>query len=108
MQSAIQWFICVSSCNWSNAPWPPPRPVDGAGECPPAQGEVSAGSPFDSHLEPLPAASIQGLEIDLILDRYARYAWQVSEIGLFSQKRPSDKVLAPSRFGGGHALTPAT
>jgi len=31
--------------------------------------------------------------------------WTNSIIPLFAQKRPSDKVLAPARFGNGHELT---
>jgi len=32
--------------------------------------------------------------------------WTNSIVPLFAQKRPSDKVLAPTRCGNGHALTP--
>ena len=51
-----------------------------AGSEAPGQGRHS----IRVHLEPLPAASIYRIEIDLILYRYARHAWQVSERALLS------------------------
>jgi hypothetical protein len=39
-------------------------------------------------------------------DAYPGVLWTNSIIPLFAQKRPSDKVLAPTRCGNGHELTP--
>ena len=36
----------------------------------------------------------------------ASVLWTNSIVPLFAQKRPSDKVLAPTRCGNGHELTP--
>ena len=76
MHSAIQWSISFSLCNWSNVPWPPPHSVYGAEEISPG-AERSVGVPAIRwfHLEPLPPGQFKGLEIDLILYRYARCAW---------------------------------
>ena len=80
-----------------------------AGSEAPGQGRHS----ITVHLEPLPAASIYRIEIDLILYRYARHAWQVSERALLStffRRSPRERTpLCALRRGGApyHRILPS-
>ena len=66
-------------------PWPPPGLVYERASDPQAQSEAPGSRHSIGSMQSLcQPRQCTGLEIDLILYRYARCAWQVSEIGLWS------------------------